>query len=83
MAEGRIIQEISLYDAVEYIRRRNRVAQKKFLTEVETVLGINGTEEVSKETIREFKEIRKLYLDSMNGFARDVVNDLYGGEIEK
>ncbi len=76
--EGRIIQGISIYDAVEQIRRRNRVAQKKFLTEIEAILQVPDGKNAD-----EFAQIRKLYLDSCNAFARDVVNDLYGGSVER
>ena len=77
--DGKIIQGIEVYDTVDHIRRRNRVAQKKFLSELEMVLGV--PEGKNQDT---FEKIRKLYLDSVNAFARDVVNiDLFGGEIER
>lgn len=74
MNGSRVIEGISVYNTVSSIQKINRVFQKNFLTTLETL--------VNKDT-ELFTQIRSLYLDSQNDFARTVVNELFGGGIER
>jgi len=73
MDQAKIIQGISLYDMVTEVQRKNKLFQKQFLDHLEIIMGKNSPE---------FIAVRKLYLDTQNEFARNIVNSLFGGDIE-
>jgi hypothetical protein len=64
---GRIIQGIDLEDFISFLSRKNKVFQKHILKEMEKII-------VDPE---QYREVRKLILDSTNNFVRAVAEVIY------
>jgi hypothetical protein len=69
----KIMQSLDLLDAVQFIDRKTKVYIATLLGDIEPILG--------KDT-EEFKQVRKLILDSFNGFKKSVLMIIFGSDFE-
>lgn len=72
MGKGTFIQNVDAMDIISFVKTKNKTFQAVFL---------NGLEQVLDKDSSEFKQIRKLYLDSTNNFKRTVITTIFG-EVE-
>jgi hypothetical protein len=68
-----IIQEVDIYNVINFIGRKNKAFQAIFLQDLENILG--------KDT-KEFIEVRKLFLDTFNNYTRTVNKSIFGTDFE-
>jgi hypothetical protein len=66
---GVIVQGLDILDVLKFNIRKNKRFQAEFLQGVEKVLPTNS---------KEFKEIRKLYLDISNEYMRSSFRSIFG-----
>ncbi len=71
--QGQIIQGLDLIDIIKFIYHKNKVFQRVLLDDVESVLGKDS---------EEYKQIRKLILDSYNNYTRSIVRAIFGSDFE-
>lgn len=68
-----VIQGIDPLNLVDFIKRKNSIYQKNILTKLEGILVKDTTE---------YKEVRKLILDSQNNFSRMIIRVIVGDDYE-
>ncbi len=68
-----ITQNVEALDLVKQINYKKKLYQRLVLNNLEEILG--------KES-EEFKQIRKLFLDSTNDFSRSIVKAIFGDSFE-
>ena len=66
---GQIIIGFDLVDIVDYMAKTNRKYQATLLAQLEEIVTNQD----------EYKQIRKLVLDSTNNYLRTIVRTIYGG----
>jgi hypothetical protein len=71
--EIKMMQNLEIFDMIEFINQKKRLHQK---------LALNGIEEILDKNSPEYKAIRKLVLDNSNEFARSIVRSIFGETFE-
>jgi len=64
-----VIQTLDLIDITKMVAKKTKRMQATLLSSIESILDSND---------QEYKQIRKLILDSTNNFSRSVISGLFG-----
>ena len=64
-----VIQTLDLMDITKKVAKRTKRMQATLLSNIETILESDSSE---------YKQIRKLILDSTNNFSRSVISGMFG-----
>ena len=64
-----ILQGVDVQDIIRFISSKNRKIQATFLSQAEELL---------KDQPEKYRELRKLFLDSSNGYMRAVRSAIFG-----
>jgi hypothetical protein len=68
---GNIIQNVDLLDVLNFMERKSKIYQAICLQSVEEILGKDS---------EEYKQVRKVFLDSFNNYTRAVVQVVFGSD---
>jgi hypothetical protein len=70
---GKVIQGLDVIDIVTIVGKKNRKYQAVLLAEIETVMDKDSDD---------YKKIRKVILDSYNGYTRSILRLIFGDDFE-
>jgi hypothetical protein len=70
---GKVIQGLDVMDIIAIIGKKNRKYQAVLLGDIEEVIGKDS---------EEYLKIRKLILDSFNGYTRSILRLIFGDDFE-
>jgi hypothetical protein len=68
---GNVITSLDLLDVLSFMERKSKTYQAICLQGVEEILGKDS---------EEYKQVRKLFLDSFNNYSRAVVAVIFGSD---
>lgn len=69
----KIISSFEITDVIKFLRRKNKTYIAILLNELEDALG--------KDTVN-YNKVRKIVLDSFNGYSRSFLKALFGTDFE-
>lgn len=70
---GNVIQGLDLMDVVYFVQKKNKKFQAILLQDVENVLNKDS---------EEYREVRKLVLDSYNAYTRSILRVIFGNDFD-
>ena len=68
-----VIQGLDPLDIIYFVNKKNKKFQAILLQDVEEVLGVDSPE---------YKEVRRLFLDSFNNYTRSILRIIFGNDFE-